>query len=82
MNDLSASTFGSEGIWCVLAAAPAPRSSGFWVLLGPLAATSLRFLINSVVPAQYATMAVYAALALVLIVVSARAREASRDASA
>jgi hypothetical protein len=82
MNDLSASTFGSESVWCVLAAAPAPRSSGFWVLLGPLVATLLRFLINSIVPAQFATMAVYAALALVLIVVSARAREASRDADA
>jgi len=82
MNDLSASTFGDEGIWCVLAAAPAPRSSGLWVLLGPLAATLLRFLIKSFVPAQFATMAVYATLALVLIAVSARAPEASRDASA
>jgi hypothetical protein len=82
VNDLSASTFGAEGIWCVLAAAPTPRSSGFWVLLGPLAATSLRFLIKSIVPAQFATMAVYGALAVVLIVVSTRAPEGSRDAGA
>jgi len=82
VQDLSASTFGSESIWCVLAAAPSPRASGPWVLIGPFAATFLRFAIKSLVPAQFAAAVVYAVLALVLIVVSARAQEASRDALA
>ena len=82
INDLSSSTFGAESIWCVLASAPVARSSGFWIFVGPLAATCVRFLIKSIFPAQFSAMVVYATLALVLVWSISRAKEASRDATA
>ena len=85
LNDLSADTFGTETIWCVLAAAPLgrsmlERSRGFWVILGPIAATLLRYLVKSFVPATLATMVGYVTLAIVLVFVATLAKEASRDA--
>jgi len=82
MNDLSADTFGTETVWCVLAAALAARSTQAWVLAGPVAATLVRFIIKSLVPARFSTLTVYAALALVLVLVITHAQEASRDAAA
>jgi hypothetical protein len=82
LHNLSASTFGNETIWCVLAAAPVARSSGSRVLLGPLVTTFVRFLVNSYVPAQFATMMVYGGLVLVLVLVATHAQEVSRDAIA
>lgn len=82
LNDLSADSFGNESIWCVLAAAPAARSSGALVLAAPFSAILARFLIKSLVPSRFATMAVYATLVFFLAVVISRAPEASRDATA
>src|ERR1035441_8620141 len=82
INDLSPATFGTEGIWCVLAAAAAARSAGPFLLAGPLATTVVRFLIKSIVPSRFSSMAVYGALVLVLVLVISRSKEASRDAIA
>jgi len=82
VSDLSADEFGTESIWCVLAAAPMARTSGFAVLAGPILATVIRVLIGSFVPARLAQLFVYLALALLLTFVARHAKEASRDAAA
>jgi len=82
LNNVSKDNFGDESIWCVLAAAPAARSSGALIFAGPFLAILARILIKSIVPVRFATLAVYAALAILLAILISCTPEASRDATA